>query len=151
MSEPTYFRKKITADGPVLVPVNEAAVEKLRKIDPSKPVKAKITRARIKKHHKLVMTVLMKMVYPNQDRYDNQKDFLTEVKLRCGWYQEHITANGNIVYIPKSISFEDCPEDDFAEFHERLKVVIPKYFISGVSMEELEDMVRRGEGYENEI
>lgn len=149
MAKPSlWFRKVITPDGEMLRPLDDVARRAVQKLKLEENYRVKIWKPRIPKHHRLVMKVLMSMVYPNQDSYDNEEDFLTEVKLRCGWYKEHITSKGKLVYVPKSINFEECDEDEFAVFHERLKVVIPKYFMHGVSMESLEDMVRRGETYD---
>jgi len=72
---------------------------------------------------------LINVVFDNQDKYDNQAELLTEIKLKCGHYHEHITTKGEIVYVPKSISFANMGELEFEEFYSKAIDVVLKYFM----------------------
>jgi hypothetical protein len=76
-----------------------------------------IKRARNYKHHKKFFA-LVNLTLENQERYKTIQDLLVEIKLKCGWYDEHITTKGKIIYVPRSIAFENMEQDEFNEFYE---------------------------------
>jgi len=64
---------------------------------------------------------------------------LVEVKLKVGHYQEYITTSGQVVYIPKSISFGAMDEYEFSDFFNRALSVCAK--IINVSNETIEQQI----------
>ena len=62
---------------------------------------------------------MLNIVLGNQDKYEHIEDLLTEVKLRTGHYEEHVTQNGKLVYLPKSISFARMDDIEFSKFYNR--------------------------------
>lgn len=70
-------------------------------------------------HHRKGMA-LLRYVFENQSKYKNIEDLLVELKLRCGHYQEHITLDGEIVLVPKSIAFSELDQDSFDELYEKM-------------------------------
>ena len=62
---------------------------------------------------------LFQLCYENQDTYDLFEDLLVEIKLKTGWYTEHITTKGALIYVPKSIAFEAMDEADFTVFYNK--------------------------------
>ena len=83
---------------------------------------------------------LINVVFTNQDKYTNQEDLLTEIKLKTGHYKEHITTKGNVVYLPKSISFAQMDEMEFSMFYSKTIDVVLKNFMP-VEETELNRMV----------
>ena len=84
---------------------------------------------------------LMQIVFKNQNKYDNLTDLLTEVKLRTGHYEEHLTLKGVLIYTPKSIAFEKMDDFAFSIFYQKTLDICLKYFCVGSSGQELEHMV----------
>jgi hypothetical protein len=83
---------------------------------------------------------LINVVYINQEKYTQLDDLLVEVKLKTGHYKEHLTTKGEIIYLPKSISFAQMDEMEFGLFYSKVIDVVLKHFMK-VSPEELDTMV----------
>jgi hypothetical protein len=83
---------------------------------------------------------LVGIVFKNQDKYISQDDLLTEIKLKTGHYKEHITTKGEIIYLPKSISFAKMDEMSFSSFYDKAVDVVLQYFMP-VEEAELHRMV----------
>lgn len=88
-----------------------------------KPIKA-----RNPKHHSKFFKML-KIVFDNQDTYKTDTDLFVEIKLKCGWYDEHITTKGKLIYIPKSIAFQSMGQDEFNKFYNQAVQVCLDSFI----------------------
>lgn len=112
-----------------LVPLGEEAVFSLKK-------------GRNPRFHNLAMS-FFKEIFANQDRYDVFEDFLTEVKLRCGHYTEHVTVKGVVIYIPKSVSFSEMKELEFQAFMKKAIDVCLKHFCQGWKEEDLRRIATR--------
>ncbi len=83
---------------------------------------------------------LINVVYMNQEKYDIMDDLLVEIKLKTGHYQEHITTKGEVIYLPKSISFSRMDNDEFSLFYSKAVDVILKHFMP-ITEKELESLV----------
>lgn len=71
---------------------------------------------------------LIDYAYKNQSKYFNKADFLVEIKLLSGHYEEHITLKGNIIYTPKSISFDKMDNIEFEKFYSKtIDIIISKF------------------------
>lgn len=127
------------ADGR-LAPSLEHDAEKLRRIKLGDIVECTIVKKRNGKHHRKAMA-LLQFLFDNQDRYDVFKDFLVEVKLRTGHYYEHITVKGTIMYLPKSIAYENMDQVEFDLWYNKVINAALKYFVKGMSRVELEKAV----------
>jgi hypothetical protein len=95
---------------------DETAFESLRV---GTQYKCDLRKARNPDHHRKGFA-LIKLILDSQEKYTNIEDLLTELKLKVGWYREHVRSNGELVYIPKSISFADMDQTEFEEFYERV-------------------------------
>lgn len=113
--------------------------EKLAKIKFDRIVEVDIRQPRNARFHRKFFA-LMHVVFNNQERYSQMEDLLVEVKLKTGHYQEHITTKGQIVYIPKSISFASMDELEFERFYSRAIDVVLEHFMP-VDPDELDRMV----------
>lgn len=102
--------------------------------------RAEVRKPRNYEFHKKFFA-LVKVVYENQDRYDTMKDVLTEIKLRTGHYHEHVTLNGVIIYVPKSIAFANMDEFQFQQFYDKAIGIILKHFFPRVSEADLRGWV----------
>ncbi len=97
----------------------------LKKIKIGEVVKAEITKPRNVKFHRKFMA-LMQLVFENQTQYAVFEDLLIEVKLKTGHYTEHITTNGVLIYVPKSISFASMDEYEFNDFYTKALNILGK-------------------------
>ena len=111
-------KKLMRLDGQAhLVPgyaVDEEVFEKLRV---GSMYKVDIRKARNPDFHRKAFA-LIKLIFESQEKYRTIEDLLIELKLRVGWYHEHIRSNGELIYVPKSISFADMDDLHFAQFYD---------------------------------
>lgn len=116
------------ADGlKCLIPASEHDEDQFIKLRVGSEYKADIKKARNVDHHRKGMR-LVRDLFENQDGYESFEDLLTELKLQCGWYTHHVRLNGEIVYLPKSISFADMDQTEFEELYYRMIGVAKQHF-----------------------
>jgi hypothetical protein len=84
-------------------------------------------KARHPAHHRKFFA-LLNSAFENQDKYRNRTDLLVALKLRCGWYDEYITHDGKLVYIPQSLSWARMGQEDFAKFYNEAIVALADMF-----------------------
>ena len=123
-----------------LAPSLPTDVEKLSKWKLGEVLRAKINKPRNIKFHRKYFA-LLNVAFDNQDKYTNFEDLRVEVQLKCGWYQEHVTTKGQIVYVPKSIAFSKMDEIEFSELYDKAIDVILKNFCIGSTKEEINQKV----------
>lgn len=123
-----------------LVPDMEQDEERVGKIKVGEIVQAEITRPRNIQFHRKFF-VLLNIVFDNQDIYDTRKALRTEIILKAGYYVEHVTTKGELIYIPDSLSFAKMDEIIFNEFYQKAIDVVLKYFISGLTKEAIDQQV----------
>ena len=84
-------------------------------------------KARNPDHHRKGFA-LINLIFDSQEKYTTIEHMLTELKLQAGWYEEHVRSNGELVMIPKSISFADMDQTQFEEFYDRVTdIAIQQY------------------------
>ncbi len=112
----------------------------INKLKDGETVKATITKPRNPKHHRKFFSML-NMVFENQDKYEILEDLLTEVKLRTGHYKEHITVKGTVIYIPKSVAFDEMDQLEFESIYNKAISCCLKYFIKPDNKELIDRLV----------
>ena len=85
--------------------------------------------------------VLINLAFRNQDKYDNIEHFRWEVQLKAGHFDAHITTKGETLYFPRSVSFANMDEDEFAKLYNEVIDVILKHFLTGSTKEEIDKQV----------
>lgn len=102
--------------------VNPPDVELLRRLPVGTGFVVDVSRPRnIALHRKFF--ALCQFIVDNHPRFDSVEQVVRELKIRAHHYDEHITLDGEIVYVPRSISFGECDEDVFRAFYERAVLV----------------------------
>ena len=109
-------------------------------------VRCEIVRQRNPRHHRKLFA-LLNLVFRSQEKYSNLEDLLVEFKLKAGWYEEHITMNGDIIYIPKSINFASMEQDRFNEFYSRAIDIALKDFMPDATESEIEAHINEVIGF----
>lgn len=119
-----------------LAPTTDEGVEGVRKMKPGQEYQIVLTMPRNYKFH-CKFFALLKVVYENQEKYDNYEAFRHEVQMRCGHYAAHTHLTGLVSYVPKSISFADMDEIQFSALYDRAIDVLIENFIPGTDRDEL--------------
>lgn len=88
----------------------------LAKLEPGECIESDTRKARNPAHHRKFFA-LFELAFQSQERYTNRRQFMTELKVRAGWYEEYITADGKLVFVPKSISWANMDQEEFAKFY----------------------------------
>lgn len=109
-------------------------------------LRAKVNKPRSGAFHRRFFA-LVQVIHEGQEKYRNLEDTLTEIKVRTGHYREHITVTGEVVYVPKSISFAKCDELEFRELYSRTLDVALKDFLPNWSETEINAHVDRLIGF----
>lgn len=112
-----------TEDGR-LAPSSDDDEERLKRLAVGEIGKFEFTIPRHAKHHRKGMA-LLQFVFKNQERYTNFKHFLVEVKIVSGWFDMHIMSNGDPIYVPRSIAFQNMNEVEFSDW---MRDVFPAIF-----------------------
>ena len=109
------IRLKKVGDG--LFPLTPQDADALEKIKGGDVLETSLRRVRNPRFHRKFFA-LLSVVLANQELYETTEDFLTELKIRTGWY-EPLIIDGKVVYVPLSISFEKMDEIEFAMFYQK--------------------------------
>ena len=126
--------------------VDDDGYDILKKIKIGEIYENEIKKPRNYKFHRKFFA-LLKLVFENQDKYDNIKDLRVEIELKTGNYEEHLTLKGKIIYIPKSISFDKMDDIEFEKLYNKSIDIILSDFIKGGSKKEIEKQVNKILGF----
>ncbi len=113
--------------GRVLVPSGHHDATEFEKLKVGNEYKVDARKARNPDHHRKGFA-LINLIFDSQEKYTTIEQLLTELKLRVGWYEEHVRMSGELVLIPKSISFADMDQTQFETFYTRVTdIAIQEY------------------------
>jgi hypothetical protein len=124
-----------------LIPIGDETVSRVSKMKSGDTVFVEYKPRRNYQFHKKAFS-LLKLVFDNQSIYSNMEDLRTEFKLKAGWYQEHITTKGKVIYLPKSMSFADMDAVEFEEIYSKFIDIALKHFVT-FNKQELEEQILR--------
>jgi hypothetical protein len=71
---------------------------------------------------------LFDAAFRSQSKYATRKQLMIELKLRAGWYEEHVTDDGRIVYVPLSLKWAQMGQEDFDRFYDEAIVALADMF-----------------------
>lgn len=125
-----------------LRPADEAGEDALRKIGNGEVVSIELKRPRNIKHHRMFWA-LMTIVHSNMDeaRYPTVEDLVAAVKIAAGLRTRIVLPSGDVGFIPGSIAFHKMDQAAFSDFYDRVCDLIAKYFLPGVTSEQLREEV----------
>ena len=110
-----------------IFPIDELSEKRVSRMPIGIEGKADLRYGRNVPFHRKFFALLW-LVFKNQDRYDNFEDFRCEVQLKTGHYREHVTTKGQLIYVPESISFDECDQTTFEEIYNNAIDVCLKHF-----------------------
>ncbi len=102
--------------------------------------RADVVKPRSYQHHKLAFA-LLNLTYGNQEKYGSFESFRKAVAMEAGHCEEFHTLQGEVLKIPKSISFDALDEVEFTRVFGDMMSVCSK--ILGVECPELQQEVER--------
>ena len=117
--------------------INGVGIGEMFFVEPARP--------RNPKHHRLAFA-LFQFVLDSTDRFANVEQLLLWLKIQTGHYQEHIEADGRLVFVPKSISFASMTEDAFRDWHAKAMEVIRRELLPEMSEADMEAALNFYEG-----
>jgi hypothetical protein len=122
-------------------PADEPSREICSKFKVGDAYRAEIVKPRSYAHHKMIFA-LLNLTYENQDRYDNFESFRKAVAMAAGHTEELVTLHGEIVRLPKSLSYEALDEIEFTKIAAEMMTVCCS-ILGDIGAHELEAEVSR--------
>lgn len=119
------------------IPASDLDKEVTDKIAMGEEAEVEFRKARNPRFHRKFFAMLH-IVLMNQEKYSTLEDLLVEVKVRIGHYKESILSTGEIVYVPKSISFRKMNQLEFEKFYDKSVDAILAGRIVDITKENLE-------------
>lgn len=86
---------------------------------------------------------LVKLIADNHARLRTVEDVVLELKVRTHHYAEHITLDGKVVLVPRSISYEEMEELDFRTFFDRCCEVAADEMLPGIPRAQLDAYIEK--------
>lgn len=122
-----------------LMPGDDDAKVALDKIAAGREVIVEIKTARHPKQHRTFFALLDVLV--DGSSFSSKEAALTAIKVAIGECDPVISADGEVVYVTRSIAFESCDQTRFSEIFDRTLEVICDRWLIGADKEELRNRV----------
>lgn len=97
--------------------------EYVAKLGAGETLEADVRKARNPAHHRKFFA-LFNRAYQSQNRYQSERRFYIELKVRAGWYDQVIDSNGKLVYVPISLSWATMDQTEFDKFYREAIVAL---------------------------
>lgn len=124
-------------------PADDDQREKLKRIKERDLVEVELKKPRNIKFHRKYFA-LLNTIFEQQEKYTNRNHFRTDLQIRAGHYDEHITDQGEVIYMPKSISFASMDEHAFSDLYNNvLDICLRAYLPDGYSADDINKMVEQ--------
>lgn len=108
------------------VPAFDSDHESAKKIGMGEIFEIDYKKVRNPKFHRKFFA-LIKLVYDNQESFENMNDLRHWLTMKAGFYKEVTTPDGTM-FLPESISFSTMDEIKFSELYNRVVDVVIKRF-----------------------
>lgn len=122
------MRVHLIKHGHTLVPAGSTDKDKLRKVWNGEVIADIKTYRNLKHHRKFFAILRMAAASWREHGIWNEDTLLDALKLECGYVKIIKKMDGTVYYIPKSISFAMCDQDEFEKFYRRVLDVLAAYF-----------------------
>lgn len=122
-------------------PADEPSAELWKKYKTGEVYRGDVVKPRSYQHHKLCFA-LLNMTYANQERYTNFETFRKAVAIEAGHVDELIKIDGEVTYLPKSLSYDALDEIEFTQVFGSMMTVCAK-ILHNMDLIELEAEVSR--------
>lgn len=119
-----------------IAPATSRDEERLRIFRPGDLLPVRVTKPRNGGNHRRFFA-LLQFIADNHPRYNTVDAALLELKVRAHHYDEYITRDGEIVFVPRSIAYDEVDEAEFREFFDRCIDVAASDLLDGVPAKRL--------------
>ncbi len=130
-----------------IAPATPGDEEALRKVKVGDLLPVVIRKPRNGLHHRKFWA-MVEVIAENHHRLRTREAVETELKLLCGHYREHVTRDGEIVFVPRSIRYDEMDQVEFAVFYDKAVRAALTELIDGVDPAELEAYLDKIGGFE---
>lgn len=117
---PLYQRR-----GYELEPVSDQDQKKADKLKQYDTYVFKVVHERNYKHHKKFFA-LLNLAFENQSHYENFEHFRKIMTMKAGYYDAVKDPLGVMVYLPRSISFDNMGQDKFETLYKDVLMALSK-------------------------
>lgn len=121
-------------------PADEPSMELWKKYKQGEVYRGDIVKPRSYQHHKLCFA-LLNLTYANQDRWSSFENFRKAIAIAAGHTEELLTVHGEIIRLPKSLSYDALDEVEFTQVFGAMMTVCAE--ILGMEAPDLEPEVSR--------
>lgn len=121
-------------------PADEPSLELWKKYKRGEVYRADVVKPRSYQHHKLCFA-LLNLTYANQERWNNFESFRKAIAIAAGHTEELVTVHGEVIRLPKSLSYDSLEEVEFTQVFGAMMTVCAE--ILGMEAPELEPEVSR--------
>ena len=104
-------------------PSDDKSHEESQKIKVGSEIKG--VKARNIKFHRKAFA-LLNLGFNNQDKFESFEVYRKVIIIRAGFYDEAPTKDGEVYFIPKSLSFENMSANDFEAWYEATLNIVSK-------------------------
>lgn len=131
-----------------IVPASDEDRQKLRALKAGDMIPCKFTKPRNGAHHRRFMALATFVADYHPKYRGDLASFLVELKLRTGHHDHYVRRDsGEVVYIPKSIAFEEMDEGDFIAWSTKAREVIFAQFLPEFTERDRARLAREIEGW----
>lgn len=87
------------------------------------------------------LRVLTRILFRNQDFYADYRQFVNYLKLEAGFVEVVVSMKGDVSYVPRSLRYDLCPEEDARELYSKLIDIGIRDFCPGSTQQEIDAKV----------
>ena len=109
------FYAEIKGNGRI-IPLHDSDYDVFKKCKRDTVLQFEVKQKRNYQFHKKFFA-LIEMVYNNQDVYTSSERLREDLTIESGYYEEHITFDGEIKLTAKSISFAKMDDIEFSQLY----------------------------------
>lgn len=142
-----WCRKERLAGKDALVPIDQDGQEAFAKLGRTRAghLRVEVKQPRNPDHHRLFFKMLA-IVQENlpdylAEVYPTVEALLTAVKIGTGYCDPFIDDRGNVVYVPRSISYEAMDQTAFRPFYNAAVDLILRRWLPGLNRRDLDEQV----------
>lgn len=110
-------------EGGDLIGLDAIDQDYLARMKPGESLECDTRKARHPEHHKKFFA-LFDQAFEAQNKYPNRKELMIALKLKAGWFDEHVTRDGQLVYVPKSLSWASMDQLEFERFYREAMIAL---------------------------
>jgi hypothetical protein len=136
----------LKTEGGDLIGLNDRDQAYIARIKPGEYLEADTQKVRNPDHHNKFFA-LFTAALRSQDKYPEteagKKAMMVELKIRAGWYDEHVNADGKLVYVPRSISWARMGQDEFDVFYADAVIALAQMCNSDEVIAEADEIIAK--------